>query len=79
MESETKEPRNLRLDKSLELLEWLMNRRLTLREASIVLGCVEDGMSLSQGLLMVFVSQDEKKEKSDGKIPSPLFNDPIAF
>jgi hypothetical protein len=55
-----------------------MRNRLTLQEAAIVLGCVEEGKSLAESLLIVFVNKNEK-ERDNAKIPNYVFHDPIAF
>jgi predicted type IV restriction endonuclease len=77
MEIEAKENRKLRIDKSIELCEWLMRNQLSFQEAAIVLGCIEEGKSLAESLLIVFVNKNEK-ERTSGKIPSYVFHDPIT-
>lgn len=80
MEIEAKESRKLRLDKSLELCEWLMSHRLSLKEAAVVLACIEDGKSFAESVLIVFLQREENMEKrTNENLPNPIFNDPVAF
>jgi len=76
METEKKEPVRLRIDKSLELLEWLIRHQMSLREAASVLGYIETGKTFAEALLTVFVLIDERKEQN--AIPNHVFHDPVV-
>lgn len=55
-----------------------MRNQLSLQEAAIVLGCIEEGKSLAESLLIVFVNKNEK-EIDNGKLPRYVFHDPLIL
>ena len=78
MESQEKESRKLRIDKSFEMIEWLTRHCLTFVEAAIVVHKIEEGDSLAEAILYVYQIRAENGAK-DEKLTHSDFNNPIAY